>query len=90
MMYYYGGDNWGGMALSMGFMALLWGALIGAIVWATLRGRREPSRSARRDETPLAILERRYAAGEIDDAEYGRRRTVLFGESAVRPVVPAR
>ena len=90
MMYYYGGDNWAGMALSMGFMALLWGALIGVIVWATLRGRREPVQSARRDETPLAILERRYAEGEIDDAEYGRRRAVLFGESAERPVVPAR
>ena len=30
-------------------------------------------------EDPLEILRRRYAAGEIDDEEYQRRRTTLTG-----------
>jgi len=30
-------------------------------------------------ENPLEILRRRYAAGEIDDEEYERRRKVLKG-----------
>ncbi|MHB1571573.1 MAG: SHOCT domain-containing protein [Solirubrobacteraceae bacterium] len=37
-------------------------------------------RGAGEDEGPLGSLERRYAAGQIDDAEFERRReTILAG-----------
>lgn len=42
-------------------------------------GVREGIRSARKDEDPLVILQRRYARGEIDEVEYERRRRELIG-----------
>ena len=35
--------------------------------------------AARGEEEPLVILQRRYARGEIDEAEFERRRAVLRG-----------
>lgn len=42
-------------------------------------GVRDGIRDANRDEDPLVILQRRYARGEIDEAEYERRRAELTG-----------
>ncbi|MFK4071742.1 SHOCT domain-containing protein [Streptomyces sp. NPDC029674] len=71
------------------FFPLIWAAVvIGAVtllrrtVW---RGRRGPLRasgtSAAIDEnSPIAVLGHRFAAGEIDEDEYWRRLTVLNEE----------
>ncbi|WP_263164194.1 SHOCT domain-containing protein [Streptomyces sp. SCSIO ZS0520] len=63
------------------FFPLIWAAVIvGAVivlrrtVW---RGRRGPWHPVCEDNSPLAVLGRRFAAGEIDEEEYGRRLTVL-------------
>lgn len=76
MMYGYGPGGWWMM-----FMPLLWIALIAVIVWAVVRvilpsggGRAEARR-----ETPLEILDRRYAQGEIDDTAYTTARARLSG-----------
>jgi putative membrane protein len=72
------------------FGLAFWGGLILLIVlgirWL-LRQERNGSRgasgqgtgSAPGAEDPLEILRRRYAAGEIDDEEYTRRRKTLRG-----------
>ena len=54
-------------------MFLLWGALIGLVVWGlgTLFPRLNRSRKTMEcDLTALAILARRYARGDIDREEY--------------------
>lgn len=75
MMYGYGPGGWW-----MVLMPLLWIVLIAIIVWAAVRviqpggGRAEARR-----ETPLEILDRRYAKGEIDDTTYTTARARLSG-----------
>lgn len=77
MMGWYQGD-WGFMgALGMGTMLLLWGALIGLAIWAIARvTRTEPSHAVSL-ESARAILDRRFASGEIDAEEYARTRRTL-------------
>lgn len=61
----------GGVGMLVG--PLVWVALVALLVWGagTLFGGR-PER-----ETPLEILRRRYAAGEIDQADYEQSRRTL-------------
>ncbi|NWF25704.1 SHOCT domain-containing protein [Streptomyces sp. PKU-EA00015] len=67
------------------FFPLIWAAVIvGAVtvlrrtgVW---RPRRAPWRGSRppiSESSPIAVLGRRFAAGEIDEEEYWRRLSVL-------------
>lgn len=80
-MLFYRNDHlfgWGGMIFWMIVNALFWGV----VIWAIIRlvvwpGSRTGDASPDRDTDALAVLKRRYAAGEIDDAEYERRRQVL-------------
>jgi adenylate cyclase len=61
-------------------MLLFWGLLIGAIVWVArelMHGRR--ARAVM--ETPGALLDRRFAAGEISAEEYRERKALLAGTS---------
>ncbi|MEV6967953.1 SHOCT domain-containing protein [Hamadaea sp. NPDC051192] len=76
MMYGYGFGGWWMM-----LMPLLWTGLIALAVWAVVR--LLPQSTARRD-TPLEILDRRYAHGDIDDAAYANARARLIDHS--RPV----
>lgn len=59
----------------MGWMWLWWlfgAALLVLLVWAVARA--AGSTAPRRDEdSPEAILKRRYARGELDEQEYDRR-----------------
>lgn len=77
MMGWYQGD-WGFAGFfGMGTMLLLWGALIWLAVWAIARvTRTEPSHGVS-VESARAILDRRYASGEIDTEEYARTRHTL-------------
>ncbi|HKK27791.1 MAG TPA: SHOCT domain-containing protein [Gemmatimonadota bacterium] len=74
-----GGWGWGWGILGM----LLWLALIVLVVvlvWRLLRrggGEDGGARPARGGETPLDILERRYARGEIDREEFQRMKRDL-------------
>lgn len=79
MMYDFGvGSAW------MMLMPVVWLVLIGAVVWAVVwmaRDRRDggPRYETRPgQETPLEILDRRYAKGEVDTEEYVRARDHLI------------
>lgn len=69
-------------------MAVFWVALIALVVWGVSRafptdrghGRGEAS-GAPRSENPAEILDRRYAAGEIDDDRYQVMRATLTSTS---------
>jgi len=84
MMYGYGYGGWWMM-----LMPLLWIALIAVIVWAAVRLIRPASGGGHSDEarreTPLEILDRRYAQGEIDDATYTTARARLTGREPSTP-----
>ncbi|MFJ4468446.1 SHOCT domain-containing protein [Streptomyces sp. NPDC089424] len=80
------------------FFPLIWAAVIlGAVTLArrtVWRGRRAPWHPAHvarpAGDSPLAVLGRRFAAGEIDEDEYWRRLSVLdeqFGRGAGREEV---
>lgn len=62
------GDMMGFGGYWMLFGSLIWIGLVVLVVWVAvslLSGRREGGQ-----ETPLGILKRRYAAGELSSAEY--------------------
>ncbi|WP_030758677.1 MULTISPECIES: SHOCT domain-containing protein [unclassified Streptomyces] len=69
------------------FVPLIWAAVVVGVVTVLrrtgLRGRRGAA-AAYGERSPIAILGRRFAAGEIDEDEYWRRLSVLdeqFGRS---------
>jgi putative membrane protein len=73
-----GGMGMGAMMLMMVLWALVGLAVLAlavvGIVWLV---RRTAPADAHRPESPEEILKRRYAAGEIDEDEFQRRRTGL-------------
>jgi putative membrane protein len=76
----FGGGWWIVMMLGM---VVFWGLIIVGVVWIV----REIVGSRTRHEateTPIALLERRFAAGEISADEYRERKAVLAGESPVQ------
>lgn len=70
--------RWGMHAGDWGFWGMhllgwvLWVALIAGMVYVFVTATR-----GRRRETPLELLQRRYAAGEISTVEYEERKAVL-------------
>ena len=81
MMGYYGG--WSGMG-GLGWLAMLlfWVAVIALVVWAVRSftgGRTRVDGSA----TPLDVLKRRFAAGEISQADYEQAKRTLQGTTPV-------
>jgi putative membrane protein len=82
MMGYYGG--WGGLG-GLGMLAMLafWIAVIALVVWAVRHftsGTRQKDGAA----TPaLDVLDRRFAAGEITQAEYEQAKRALAGSTPV-------
>lgn len=65
---------WGGWGIHWIWMAVFWVAVIGLIAWAVAR--LTPTNHTRGDDA-RAILDERYARGELDDEEYRRRRSEL-------------
>lgn len=60
------------------FWWIFWGLVIVGVVWMVVRTQQQagqPDRPAR--ETPLDILQRRYAEGEISTEEYEERKERL-------------
>jgi putative membrane protein len=57
-------------------MVLFWGTIVALIAWALRSASTGRSESA---PDAISVLERRYAAGEIDRDEFEERRRVLVG-----------
>lgn len=76
MGWYPGGWGWAA-AWGMGTMIVVWAGLIALAVWAIARATRTEQPSGATTETPRAVLDRRFAAGDIDVDEYARRRRAL-------------
>lgn len=79
MMGWDGNSGWanGGMV----FMGIFLVALIALGVWAVLRSRGPDGPVHGGGETSRQILDRRFAAGEIDDKQYAESRRILEGRS---------
>jgi len=73
MMGYYGGYGLLG-GLGMGFGMVLWIVLIALVVWAVVA---LFNRKGHSEEPPLETLKRRYARGELDEAEFEQARRSL-------------
>ncbi|HAM01012.1 MAG TPA: hypothetical protein DCQ30_02105 [Acidimicrobiaceae bacterium] len=86
-MYYWGNGGgvewWGWLLMALG-MVVFWGLVVWLIVSLVRWGLpdRSPSRFSS-DESPEAVLKRRFAVGEIDEDEYSRRLDVLRGRERV-------
>ena len=69
---------WPGYGAHMGWMCLWWVVGLGLLVlfvWAVARA--AGSSSPRGEDSPEAILKRRYARSEVDREEYERKLTDL-------------
>jgi putative membrane protein len=65
----------GGWLIGMGMMLVFWVAVILLVIWAVRSLFPRQSRSAQ--DQALEILQRRYAKGEINAAEYEQARARL-------------
>lgn len=80
----HGSVGWGWMTVMMIFMVLFWGAVIFGIIWLirdtawSRSSREEPSANK---ESPLDILDRRFAEGSITEEDYRARRDLLLGRT---------
>ncbi len=73
--------GFGGMGLVGGIvMLLVFVAVVLLVVWAVRAVM--PSRHSVVGETPLDTLKHRYAAGEINQAQFDQARRVLDGHGA--------
>jgi putative membrane protein len=76
MGYYMGEYGWGWMLLGALHMMLFWALVIGGI-WLLVRGLGGGVGTRPRSQA-LDILDERYARGDIDQAEYEKRRADLL------------
>ncbi len=78
MGWYHDGVGWGGWLVMVVSMLAFWALVVFAVValFRASRDEREPSTKGR---DPLAILDERFARGEIDESEYRARAEVLRG-----------
>ena len=70
-------------------MAVFWIGLIALVVWGVSRAfpsgkDRGETSWAPRSESPAEVLDRRYAAGEIDEDRYQAMRATLASSATVR------
>src|SRR5512133_237336 len=78
----HGGWGWGWMSLMMVMMVLFCGAVVFGVVWlirGATQGGSHASERPPRQESPIEILERRFAEGEMSEQDYRARREVLAG-----------
>ncbi|WP_200942119.1 SHOCT domain-containing protein [Angustibacter sp. Root456] len=71
----------GGWWVGMIAMVLFWVVVIGAIVWAVVRLTNRPqppaTQAAPAGDSPREILDRRFAAGELNEQQYLEARRLL-------------
>jgi putative membrane protein len=81
MGWYDGGWNGSGW-LVMSLMMVFWVGVVAFAVWAFFRLTRGGERTfATPVESPRSVLDRRFAAGEIDSEQYAQTRRILDGQS---------
>lgn len=73
-----GGGWW---IVMMIWMVIFWVAVVAGVVWLVRGGFSERWRAERR-ESPLEILDRRFAEGAMSADEYRERREVITGGTA--------
>jgi len=76
------GAGWLYPIAGVAIIVLFWGLVVAAIVLAVrwlIRADRRGRSEGPANPDALEILRQRYARGEIDEAEYERRRQVLRG-----------
>jgi putative membrane protein len=72
------GSPWGMHTFGGGIlMFLFWGVIIGGIALLVVGLARQGTQRVDRGESPLDILERRYASGEIAREEFERMKELL-------------
>lgn len=77
----HGDFGWGWMLAMMIPMLLFWGAIIFGVIWLVRSNTWGQSTDANRPlskESPVEILERRFAEGAISQEDYQTRREVLL------------
>jgi putative membrane protein len=70
----------GGMFFGGGFMWIFWIILFIAIIWAVkaaMDSGNSGNSNSSNSESPMEVLRKRYANGEIDEEEFNRRRKEL-------------
>jgi putative membrane protein len=72
-----GNTGWGGWVTMTVAMVLLWAVVLFAAV-AIWRSSWAPRTQAALESDPVAILDERFARGEIDEREYQVRRELLL------------
>lgn len=75
-----GMHSFGGGILMVVFWVLLLGLIVGGGVLLVVALTRQSSGRKQEEETPLEILKRRYARGEIGGEEFDRMRELLSSE----------
>ncbi len=78
MMGYYNSYGWNGWML---IVMLVWPLILAAALWAVVAITKDRSRS-RAQETPMEVLKRRFARGDITQQEYLEHRAVLKNDSS--------
>ena len=68
-----------GFGFGGGFMWLFWILLIIVVVWALKATAFSDRKDGRTNQSPLEILQERFARGEIDEEEFERKRRLLHG-----------
>ncbi len=77
--WYHDGVGWGGWVMMTLAMVAFWGVVVFVVV-ALFRGTSNSGRTdrlVRRQQSPLEILDERFARGEIDEDEYYARQATL-------------
>ena len=80
----HGDVGWGWMTVMMVGMVLFWAAVVFGAVWlirGSMRSGPTPPEAVTR-ESPVEILERRFAEGAISAEDYRSRRDVLVNGTA--------
>jgi putative membrane protein len=79
MMDWYGGSvGWGGWLLMSLMMLAFWTLIVVAVVAVVRSLRRDSDRPGQRDAPDARqLLDERFARGEIDADEYGKRQELL-------------
>lgn len=81
MMGYYNnnGYGWGGWMLAI---MLIWPLLLAGAIWAVIAITRDRPARQKVPESPVEILNQRFARGEISEREYIDARALMNNESS--------